>query len=164
MHIDDIDWRRWRPSEEATLLFVIRAEEVLLIRKKRGLGAGKINGPGGRVEPGETVLQAAVREVEEELGITPVAPEKIGEVLFQVVDGLAMRIHVFRAGDLRGIPVETPEAEPLWVSLDALPFERMWASDRFWYPWMLAGRAFEIRTLFDGDRLLGHSLVAPGAA
>ncbi|MEM9057182.1 MAG: NUDIX domain-containing protein, partial [Pseudomonadota bacterium] len=60
-----IDWAAWTPKDIATLLFVVRGGEVLLIHKKRGLGAGKINGPGGRVEPGETVQECAVREVRE---------------------------------------------------------------------------------------------------
>jgi len=65
--LTDIDWDRWQPRERATLLFVIRGGEILLIRKLRGLGAGKINGPGGRIDAGETPLACAVREVEEEL-------------------------------------------------------------------------------------------------
>ena len=40
----------WRPVHQATLLFVINDGNVLLIRKKRGLGAGKINGPGGKLD------------------------------------------------------------------------------------------------------------------
>jgi 8-oxo-dGTP diphosphatase len=48
------DWSVWQPTERANLCFVTRGDEVLLIHKKRGLGAGKINGPGGRIEPGET--------------------------------------------------------------------------------------------------------------
>lgn len=45
----------------ATLMFVIDEArgEVLLIRKKRGLGAGKINGPGGKIDPGK--LRSNVR-------------------------------------------------------------------------------------------------------
>ncbi len=50
----NVDWTTWEPKERATLLFVIKEGQILLIRKKRGLGAGKINGPGGRLEPGET--------------------------------------------------------------------------------------------------------------
>ena len=74
----------------ATLVFVLRGEEVLLIHKKRGLGAGKINGPGGKIEQGETPLQAGVREVEEELEITPFDLEEMGTLRFQFVDGLAI--------------------------------------------------------------------------
>ena len=64
------DWTTWTPTLRATLLFLVKDGQVLLIRKKRGLGAGKINGPGGKIDPGETPEQCAVRETQEELGIT----------------------------------------------------------------------------------------------
>ena len=73
---EEIDWATWEPDDRATLLFVIRGGEILFIHKKRGLGAGKINGPGGRIEPGETPEQAAIRETEEELLITSPASPK----------------------------------------------------------------------------------------
>ncbi|MEQ1840701.1 MAG: NUDIX domain-containing protein, partial [Verrucomicrobiales bacterium] len=60
----------WSPNMVANLVFITRGDEVLLIHKKTGLGAGKINGPGGKLEAGETALDAAIREVEEELHIT----------------------------------------------------------------------------------------------
>ena len=67
MKISKINWQTWQPEEVATLMFVMTDNQVLLIRKKRGLGAGNINGPGGRIEPGESPMQCAVRETEEEL-------------------------------------------------------------------------------------------------
>ena len=79
---EDIDWTQWTPQERATLLFVRRAGQVLLIRKKRGLGAGKINGPGGRLDAGETPSQCAIREVQEELCVTPTDVQLRGELAF----------------------------------------------------------------------------------
>ncbi|MCX7750998.1 MAG: 8-oxo-dGTP diphosphatase [Candidatus Bipolaricaulota bacterium] len=149
-----VDWSTWRPEKVATLLFVFREGEVLLIHKKRGLGAGKVNGPGGHVEDGETPLAAAVREVEEELGIVPLAVEPAGELRFQFTDGLALLVHVFRARGCRGEPRETDEAAPFWAPLAAIPFDRMWADDRLWFPWLLRGEPFSGRFLFDGERLL----------
>ncbi len=131
--------------------------------KKRGIGAGKVNAPGGRVYPGETPSQAAVREVREELGVTPTGVLKSGRVLFQVSDGTAILIHVFRATGCDGVPRETDEAVPLWASLDAIPYDRMWADDRHWFPPMLAGECFEARCLFDGDTLLGHDVMVSPA-
>ena len=58
---------QWTPDILATLMFVVQKGRILLIRKKRGIGAGKVNGPGGKFEPGETALQCVLREVREEL-------------------------------------------------------------------------------------------------
>ena len=85
MNVDQIDWPNWKPTEYANLCFVIRDGQILLIRKKRGLGAGKINGPGGRLEAGETAEQAAIRETQEEIGVTPTGLDHAGELFFQLV-------------------------------------------------------------------------------
>ncbi len=154
-----IDWTQWRGARDATLLFVIKDDQVLLMEKKRGLGAGKVNAPGGRREPGESAQQAAVREVQEELLITPLGVRKAGEVLFQVIGGPSLRIFVYTAHDYTGEPHETDEAVPLWCALSAVPFERMWPSDRFWYPLLLNREAFEARTLYEGDELVGFEVL-----
>ncbi|MDZ4699009.1 MAG: NUDIX domain-containing protein [Rhodothermales bacterium] len=150
----DIDWNVWRPVDPATLLFVVQDGKVLLIRKKRGLGAGKINGPGGRLEFGEAPHEGAIREVQEELLVTPTTLEKGGELRFQFVDGYSIHVHVFRAGGLIGEPTETDEAVPLWTDMDAIPYEEMWEDDRIWMPYLLSGRPFQGRFLFDQERML----------
>ena len=144
----------WRGDLDATLLYVVRGGEILLIHKKRGIGAGKLNGAGGKVDPGESALQAAVREFREELRAHPVAPRKLGEVGFEVVDGESIRIHVFRADALEGEPVETDEAVPVWTPVDDIPYDRMWADDRYWLPHLLENRPFEAFARFEGDRML----------
>jgi 8-oxo-dGTP diphosphatase len=159
MRYADIDWNIWTPHEHATLLFVREADRVLLIRKKRGLGAGKINGPGGRLDAGESPLNCAIREVQEELLITPIGVEPRGELAFQFVDGYALVVYVFSAIGCEGDPQETAEAAPLWTSIAAIPFDQMWADDRLWFPHLLSGEFFRGRFLFDGDTLLGYELV-----
>ncbi len=157
-----IDWAAWTPVERATLLFIRRNGELLLIDKKRGLGAGKVNAPGGRIEPGETAREAAIREVREEVGVTPTGVAPAGRLRFQFVDGHSIEGFVFTAtGYTGGEPVETDEARPFWAAIDALPFDRMWADDRHWLPWLLAGRRFDGRFLFDGDRMLGRAVETP---
>ena len=153
------DWEAWQPTERATLCFVIRRGEILLIRKKRGLGAGKINGPGGRLEPGESALECAVRETQEELGVTPLEPVWRGELHFQFVDGYALHCAVFTASDCAGEPVETDEAAPLWTPVGEIPFHEMWADDVHWLPGVLAGRNFRGYFDFDGDAMLSRHVV-----
>ena len=156
--VRDIDWTMWRAVDPATLVFVIKDRRILLIRKKRGLGAGKVNGPGGRVEPGETFDACAVREVREELGVTPLAPVRIGQHAFQFVDGYSTFVYVYRASDLKGTPVETDEASPLWFDFDKVPYAEMWQDDQYWLPLVIAGRRFAGRWIFDGDQMLDHEL------
>ena len=157
--LGDIDWTTWQAQEKATLLFVIQNEKILLIHKKRGLGRGKINGPGGRLEPGETPQQAAVREVIEEVGVTPTGVVSAGELLFQFCDGYSLHGYVFTASGYEGELIETDEARPEWFPLDQIPFDRMWPDDRHWFPLMLAGQSFHGRFIFDGDRMLDHVIV-----
>lgn len=152
---DQVVWDGWRPVQRATLLFVVRDGAALLIHKKRGLGAGKINGPGGRIDPGETPLQCAVREVQEELCVTPAGVTPEGQLFFQFADGFSLHGYVFRATGCEGTPRETGEAIPLWCPLADIPYERMWADDHVWLPHLLAGRKFVGRFLFDGDTMLG---------
>ncbi|MBE9550342.1 MAG: 8-oxo-dGTP diphosphatase [Proteobacteria bacterium] len=154
----DVEWQGWQPTDPATLLFIIRDGEILLIRKKRGLGAGKINGPGGKLEGDETPLQCALRETHEELGIHAISPEFCGEHQFQFVDGYSLHVHVYRAADFTGQPVETDEAIPLWFPLDAIPYAEMWMDDRIWLPLLIAGEKFFGRWLFDEDKMLDYQL------
>lgn len=158
--LEEIDWPNWTPKERATLLFIRRDRRILLIHKKRGLGAGKINGPGGRLDPGETPVQAAVREVQEELLITPTGVRAVGELRFQFADGFSIHGYVFTASGYDGEPQETGEAVPVWCDIDRLPYERMWADDRVWMPLLLAGKKFAGKFLFDGDTMLGHEIEA----
>jgi len=153
-----MDWKNWIPRERANLCFVVKDGRVLLIRKKRGLGAGKINGPGGKIEPGETALEAAIRETQEEIGVTPLAVEERGVLHFQFMDGYSLHCTVFVATDFEGEPIETIEATPYWFAFDAIPFDEMWEDDRHWLPHVLAGKRFVAWFEFDGDRMLSRDL------
>jgi 8-oxo-dGTP diphosphatase len=149
-----MDWSRWKPREHANLCFIVKEERVLLIRKKRGLGAGKINGPGGKLEPGETALEAALREVREEIGVTPLAVEERGILHFQFVDGYSLHCAVFVAQDYEGELCETDEATPFWVAREDVPYHEMWEDDQHWLPQVLAGQRFNGWFVFDRDKML----------
>jgi len=110
----------------------------------------------GRLEPGESWLDCAVREVQEELCVTPLDPVRVGENRFQFVDGYSIHAVVFRAMRIEGTPAETSEGAPMWFDLDRLPYDEMWEDDSLWLPHVIAGRRFQGRFVFDGDRMLDH--------
>ena len=149
----------WTPRERANLCFIVKDGRVMLIRKKRGLGAGKINAPGGKLEPGETALAGAIRETEEEIGVTPLRLEDHGVLHFQFTDGYSLHCAVFVARDFSGEPIETPEAIPLWYPVDAIPYGEMWEDDRHWLPQVMAGESFDAWFVFEGERMLEKHIV-----
>lgn len=100
----------------------------------------------------------AVRETEEELGVTPLRPVERGVLRFQFADGYSLQAHVFAADGCVGEPVETPEASPLWTPLDRIPYPRMWSDDVLWLPHFLDGKRVDGSFLFDGDAMLGVDL------
>jgi 8-oxo-dGTP diphosphatase len=153
-HVDDINWQTWEPTELANLCFVMRDGQILLIRKKRGLGGGKINGPGGRIEKGETAAQSAVRETQEEIGVTPQNLEQIGELFFHFLDGYKLHVAVFAADGCTGELIETPEATPMWTPIDKIPYDEMWQDDPHWLPLLVARKKFRGFFVFDGEKLL----------
>ena len=158
----DLDWNTWEAKDPATLVFVVRGNEILLIEKKTGLGKGKINGPGGKVDRGETPEACAVRECREELGITVSGLEYCGEHRFQFVDGYSIHVWVYRTREFEGVPEETREAKPLWVRVDEIPFDEMWEDDHLWLPMVLRGERFQTRWIFDGDSMLDYDIQPDG--
>ncbi len=144
-----------------TLILVVRGKEVLLGMKKRGFGAGRWNGFGGKVEPGESIEEAARRETKEECGIGITAMEAVGvhEFEFEKDRGTILEVHVFRVVDYSGEPVETEEMRPVWYPADQIPFDNMWPDDRYWLPLFLEGKKFRTRFLFgEGDTVLEQDI------
>ncbi len=155
--LDSID-ENWEAVDKATLVFTLKDDEVLLIRKKRGLGAGKINGPGGKLEQGETPRQCAMREVREELCISLLDTQPCGELRFQFTDGYSIHVYVFISTRFEGTPTETDEAVPLWYKRSEIPYAEMWADDRIWLPRVLDGASVTGKFIFSNDIMIGHEV------
>jgi 8-oxo-dGTP pyrophosphatase MutT (NUDIX family) len=143
-----------------TLLFLRRGDEVLLAMKKRGFGAGKWNGVGGKVELGESIQAAAVRECQEEIGVTPLNPQLAGTIKFyeKTDPAFGHHAHIFVATKWKGEPAETEEMRPQWFNINYIPYQDMWVDDEIWYPLMFAGQKFKATFTLDGDRIETHHI------
>lgn len=156
--VADVDWDNWEFTEKAVLGFIVEDGMILLINKKTGLGAGKVNGPGGRIEPSETPEQAVVRELIEEVKITPVNPVLRGELSFIFTHGYSIRAHVFFASEFTGESGPTAEAEPFWCPVDSIPWAKMWEDDKHWLPHAIAGKYINGKFIFSGEKMLSKSV------
>jgi 8-oxo-dGTP diphosphatase len=133
--------------------------EVLLGHKARGLGTGRLVGPGGKVLPGEDVAQAASREVAEEVGVT-VSPEHVSHIATLTYPFLekpenSQRSFVFTATTFCGTPTASDELDPAWYRLDSIPWDQMWDDAKLWLPRVLSGQFIEATfTIGPDDRVV----------
>ncbi len=123
----------------ATLGMVVNERGMLLLgEKKRGeIGTGVLAGPGGKLEPGETLEECLMRETREEFEIEldPRSLERRARLDCYAAGELDFRVHVFFARIRSGEPHETDDMwHPNWYPLWTPPYERMFEADRHWMP------------------------------
>lgn len=102
-----------------------RAGRLLLIRRGHAPSAGLWSVPGGRVEPGEALAEAVVREVREETGLT-VAPGRVVGRLTIPGDGVVYDVTDFEC-TLVGPPAQPVAADDAADALfaDAATLDRL---------------------------------------
>lgn len=144
-----------------TLCLVGKDDQILLGMKKRGFGAGRWNGFGGKVNQGEMIEEAAKREIREEAGLEVDDLEKIGVLSFQFWNKeRVLDVHIFKTNNFTGEPAESEEMKPEWFPNNGIPFELMWPDDKHWMPLFLEGKKFRGRFLFgEADSILEQELV-----
>ena len=124
---------------------MVRGDAVLLVKRGREPAAGRWAFPGGSVEPGETMADAAAREVREETGLAVGPPRFVShhEVIERVGDGLRWHyvIAVHAAEYERGEPVAADDA-----------------ADARFVPWAALASLDVLASVLDTLRALGHPL------
>lgn len=148
-------------KKQLTLTIIHQHSKVLLGMKKRGFGMGRWNGFGGKVSQGETIQEAAKRELREEAGIEVNDLEKVGIINFEF-DGNPeiLEVHIFKSDAFSGEPTESEEMKPQWWNISEIPFKDMWPDDIHWMPLFLNGKKFKGKFLFgESDIILKHELV-----
>jgi 8-oxo-dGTP diphosphatase/2-hydroxy-dATP diphosphatase len=128
--------------------------------KKRGFGAGRWNGFGGKVNEGETIEQAAKREMLEEASISTDNIKQLGVIDFYWKDKPdIIEVNIFKADNFGGIPTESEEMRPEWFDIKEIPFNQMWQDDKYWLPLFLENKKFRGKFTFDNnDNILEKQL------
>ena len=145
-----------------TLLLVVEGGRVLLAQKKRGWREGIYNGVGGKVEQGEDIERAMIRETQEEIGITPTKYEKVCYSEFIVYfkgEWAKLICHKYIATKYSGEPIESDEMRPEWFDFDKIPYDNMWTDDIYWLPRVLLGEKLKCYFTFDEDnKIVSHKV------
>eukprot|EP00937_MAST-01D_sp_MAST-1D-sp2_P001814 g1814.t1 len=155
-----------------SLVYLREGTRVLLGYKKRGFGANKWNGFGGKREGGESMERCARRELQEEAGIEVARMEFRGRCHYRYQTlPRPLEVHVYEAYDIVGGAVaESDEMRPEWFEASDVPVDKMWADDPYWLPQLLqdggfgVGRVFEASFLFrrhegeDSSDVLEHDV------
>jgi 8-oxo-dGTP diphosphatase len=146
--------------KQVTLIYLRRDSQILLAMKKRGFGIGKWNGPGGKVEPGETIEQAAIRECQEEIGITPHNIKLVGRLHFFMPNdpNFEHDCSIFSCRDWEGEPTESEEMRPEWFTEQSIPYADMWPDDTVWMPLLLADKLFAGTINTSESELISHTI------
>ena len=143
-----------------TLCISYQYPKILLGMKKRGFGAGRWNGFGGKVASTETIEDAARREMQEEAGVKVENLDKVGIIDFEFKGNPEIiQVHIFKSDNFSGEPRESEEMKPQWFHVDEIPFKEMWPDDIHWMPLFLSGKKFKGRFLFgESDVILEQEL------
>lgn len=154
--------------KEATICLLIKGDqkdqEILLAMKKRGFGMGKWNGVGGKIdfEKGDkSIIDAAIRETEEEIGVQVKELEKVAVLNFTFPYNKAWNqiVHVFLTKNWEKEPMESEEMSPRWFKIHEIPYNKMWDDDKVWLPQVLEGKKLKADFVFkEGEILLNQNI------
>jgi mutator protein MutT len=151
--------------QNTTLLFLIKKEEgkivsILLAKKKRGFGVGKYNGVGGKVESGESIYEAAVRETKEEIGVEVKNISKVAELEFEYLDKPEWNqlVHVYFCDVWTGEPSESQEVVPKWFGVNTIAYSQMWPDDAYWLRRVLVGEKLNGKFTFQNENIVNYNL------
>lgn len=164
MSIAEYKEKLQQPLRQATLGFLVREGEILLAMKKRGFGEGKWNGSGGKPEPGELIEDTAVREINEEIRVTPKSLQRMGTIRFYIPHKPEwdQEVLVYIVDEWEGEPQETEEMRPQWFSTSEIPFDEMWPDDKHWLPLVLGGKKITAEFIFDEEMKVKEFVLQEG--
>ncbi len=151
----------------ASLAFILSPDKkktLLVYRNRRSNDQhfGKYNGLGGKMEPGEDIVQCIQREIYEEAGIICEETVLKGTINWTGFgkNGEDWFGFIFRIDSFSGVPFkENSEGELLWKNIDELDSLSMWEGDKHFLPMVFDDdpKVFHGYMPYEGDKPLGWS-------
>lgn len=104
---------------ELTVLCLIHTEDSYLLQDRVNNDWKGYALPGGHIEPGESIVDAVVREMKEETGLTIKAPRLCGVKQFPIEGGRYI-VFLFETDQFEGKLVDSDEGKMYWVKTSEL--------------------------------------------
>ena len=147
----------------ATLCYVRQDGKTLMvhrIKKVNDIHQGKWNGLGGKLEPGETPEDCAVREIREESGLQATRLIYKGLLTFpKFAHDEDWYAFVFVVDQFTGNLIDSPEGNLRWVDDGHVMQLNLWEGDRIFLPWLDRTGVFSGRFIYRDGRLVEHDAV-----
>jgi 8-oxo-dGTP diphosphatase len=147
----------------ATLCYVRHQGKTLMvhrIKKENDMHQGKWNGLGGKLEPGETPEECAIREVFEEAGLLVSNPELKGLITFPAFsDEEDWYTFLFVITEFEGALIDSPEGKLEWINDEDLMALNLWEGDRIFLPWLDRPGFFSGKFIYEDYKFIDHSVV-----
>jgi 8-oxo-dGTP diphosphatase len=145
-----------------TLAYVRRGDETLMLRRPDAghPQAGKHNGLGGKLEPGESPEECLRREVLEEAGLVVLESEYKGLITFPDFDGRDdWYVWVYLVTRFSGEPRPGPEGDLVWVETASVKDLPLWEGDRHFLPWLDEPGTFSAVFRYEQGRFVSYEVV-----
>ena len=104
---------------ELTVLCLIQDGNRILLQNRVKEDWKGYTFPGGHVEPGESFVDAVIREMKEETGLIITNPRLVGVKQFPIENGRYI-VLLFKATEFEGTVISSDEGEMEWIDIDDL--------------------------------------------
>jgi len=129
------------------------------VKKKNDYHRGKWNGLGGKFEPGESPEECAVREIEEESGLTIKNIEMKGFITFPNFDGKEdWYVFLFTADEYEGELIDSNEGNLDWIPNEKLTEINLWEGDKYFIPWIFKEKFFSAKFIYENGNYIRHEV------
>ena len=146
----------------ATLCYVRQAGKTLMvhrIKKANDMHQGKWNGLGGKLEPGETPEECAIREIYEEAGLTVKHLVFKGMITFP---GFALDedwyTYIFVIDEFEGELIESPEGDLAWIDDAELFNLNLWDGDKVFLHWLDRPGFFSAKFIYKDSLFVDYNV------